>query len=235
METFLTNINYITDETITDNILNEFIKILNELFIEKNITEYFVNYTDIFDHKLNIHLMSKENLDIYLSTIDPSFKINIPTWITGITTDTGVYMVLSLNADMKENAILALHEIIHFLSKQLNMPSDNERYLFLEEALSTYICSQMTSGKFGKIIEDYNNNSLKTIQSLLESNENESFAKNNGYYYSFFFMKFLKNKYYKGKIFEYITDNKKLFNDLPKLEKEFKEFIINQISYYSKK
>ena len=69
----------------------------------------------------------------------------------------------------------------------------------------------MTSGKFSKIIEDYNNNSLKTIQSLLNSNENESFAKNNGYYYSFFFMKYLKNNYYKGKIVEYIIDNKKLF------------------------
>ena len=143
-------------------------------------------------------------------------------------------MVLSSNVDMKENAILALHEIIHFLSKQLKIESNNERYLLLEESLSTYICSQMTSGKFSKIIEDYNNNSLKTIQSLLNSNENESFAKNNGYYYSFFFMKYLKNNYYKDKIVEYIIDNKKLFIDLPKLEKEFKEFIINQIEYYNK-
>ena len=48
-------------------------------------------------------------------------------------------------------------------------------------------------------------------------------------------MKFLKNNYYKGKIFEYIIDNRKLFRDLPKLEKKFKEFIINQIEYYNKK
>lgn len=234
MDTFLNNINYIIDDTITENILNEFIEILNKLFIEKNINEYFLNHTYVFKSELSLHLMSKKNLDIYLSTIDSSFKNQVPTWITGITTDTGVYMVLSLNVNMKENAILALHEIIHFLSKQLNLSNNNERYLFLEEALSTYICSQMTSGKFSKIIEDYNNNSLKTIKSLLKSNENESFAENNGYYYSFFFMKFLKNNYYKGKIFEYIKDSKKLFNDLPELEKEFNKFIINQIEYYNK-
>ncbi len=234
MKTFLNNINYVVGENITDNILNKFIETLNKLFIEKNINEYFKDYTYVFKNKLNLHLMSKLNLDIYLSTIDLDFKNEVPTWITGITTDTGVYMVLSSNVDMKENAILALHEIIHFLSKQLKIESNNERYLLLEESLSTYICSQMTSGKFSKIIEDYNNNSLKTIQSLLNSNENESFAKNNGYYYSFFFMKYLKNNYYKGKIVEYIIDNKKLFIDLPKLEKEFKEFIINQIEYYNK-
>ena len=48
-------------------------------------------------------------------------------------------------------------------------------------------------------------------------------------------MKFLKNKYYKQKIFEYIIDNQKLFSDLPKLEKEFKEFLIDQINFYTNK
>ena len=101
--------------------------------------------------------------------------------------------------------------------------------------MSTYISSQMTTGKFSKIVEDLNDNNLKTITYFLENDDNDIFAKNNGYYYSFFFMKFLKNKYYKQKIFEYIIDNQKLFSDLPKLEKEFKEFLIDQINFYTTK
>ena len=48
-------------------------------------------------------------------------------------------------------------------------------------------------------------------------------------------MKFLKNKYYKSKIIEYITDNEKFFNDLENLEKEYREFLLEQIDYYTKK
>lgn len=93
----------------------------------------------------------------------------------------------------------------------------------------------MTTGKFSKIVEDKKNNSLRTIKSLIKTNENDTFANNKGYYYSFFFMKFLKNKYYKSKIIEYITDNEKFFNDLEKLEKEYREFLLEQIDYYTKK
>ena len=205
-------------------------KLIN-LIVEK-VTSYFEGHEYVFEKSVPINIMTKEELDKFLLSIDKQFENNVvPEWIKGFSCELGVYLVLSGNEN--EDLNIALHESVHYYSMQLNAPED--RIHFLEEALTTYICSQMTTGKFSKIVEDKNNNSLRTIKSLIETNENDTFANNKGYYYSFFFMKFLKNKYYKSKIIEYITDNEKFFNDLEKLEKEYREFLLEQIDYYTKK
>ena len=222
------------DNNIPNNIIY---KINNELlnrYRDKNICDYFVDYPDILNCNINIYFLSKSNLDNYILSLNNSYKNSIPKWVTGITTNDGVYLVPNVH-NIPETITLILHESIHYLSKQIPINTDSKRYNILEEALSTYISSQMTTGKFSKIVEDLNDNNLKTITYFLENDDNDIFAKNNGYYYSFFFMKFLKNKYYKQKIFEYIIDNQKLFSDLPKLEKEFKEFLIDQINFYTNK
>lgn len=219
---------------ISEDIIKEIEISLLKKYKEKDVYGYFNNYLYIFNITINIYIMSKENLDNYIQSIENSFINGIPKWVIGITTTNGVYLVPNIN-NISETATLVLHETIHYLSKQIKIYSNSKRYNILEEALSTYISSQMTTGKFSKIVEDYKNNNLKTISFFLENDDNEIYAKNNGYYYSFFFMKFLKNNYYKQKIIEYIIDNQKLFKDLPKLEIEFKKFLIEQIHFYSKK
>lgn len=202
------------------------------LITKKDVPSYFLGHEYVFDSVVIINIMTKEQLDKFLLSLDKRFENNVvPKWIKGFSCELGVYLVLSENED--EDLNIALHETVHFYSMQLKAPVD--RFHFLEEAITTYICSQMTTGKFSKVVEDKNNNSLRTIKSLIKTNENDTFANNKGYYYSFFFMKFLKNKYYKSKIIEYITDNEKFFNDLEKLEKEYREFLLEQIEYYTKK
>lgn len=213
--------------------ITKFKEQLLTLIESKKIDEYFINHKYVFNVDININFMPKFQLDNYVISIDNSFNGIVPKWLTGITTDTGIYMVTPSKNITNEDLILTLHEILHYLSKQLKTVSNNKRYLFLEEALSTYICSQMTSGKFSKIVEDYNNHNLRTIKSLLELNDNKKFADNNGYYYSFFFMKFLKNNYKKDIIVEYIINSQKLLNNLEKIETEFRDFLIEQIKSYS--
>lgn len=226
--TFYSN-NIISNDVIK-NINNELLNKYNNI----NIYDYFIDYPNILNCNINIYFLSKENLDNYILSLNNSYKNSVPKWVTGITTNDGVYLVPNVH-NILETITLILHESIHYLSKQIPINTDSKRYNILEEALSTYISSQMTTGKFSKIVEDFNNNNLKSITYFLDNDDNDVFAKNNGYYYSFFFMKFLKNKYYKQKIFEYIIDNKKLFKDLPKLEKEFKEFLVEQINFYTNK
>ena len=178
---------------ISENIIKEIEKAILNKCKEKDVYSYFNNYPYVFNSTINIYIMSKENLDNYIQSIENSFINGIPKWVTGITTNNGVYLVPDTN-NIYETITLVLHETIHYLSKQIKIHTNSKRYNILEEALSTYISSQMTTGKFSKIVEDYKNNKLRTISFFLENDDNEVYAKNNGYYYSFFFMKFLKNK-----------------------------------------
>ena len=230
------NINIIVHKDAEKNEINisEFKDKIIQLFKEKKVDEYFFNHSYVLNKDIKINFMSKKELDNYIISVDNSFNNIVPKWVTGITTDTGIYMVTPTQNTINEDIILALHKSIHYLSKQLKECPNNVRYLFLEEAISTYICSQMTTGKFSKIVEDYNTNNLRTISSLLNSNGNKEFADNNGYYYAFFFMKFLKNKYKKEKIIDYITNSKELLDNLKTLESEFRKFLIEQILYYTK-
>ena len=168
------------DNNIPNNIIY---KINNELlnrYRDKNICDYFIDYPNILNCNINIYFLSKSNLDNYILSINSSFKDKVPTWVTGITTNDGVYLVPNIN-NIPETITLILHESIHYLSKQIPINTDSKRYNLLEEALSTYISSQMTTGKFSKIVEDLNDNNLKTITYFLENDDNDIFAKNNGY------------------------------------------------------
>ena len=84
----------------------------------------------------------------------------------------------------------------------------------------------MTQGQFDKIIEDYNRSHLLSIKDLLQLNST-NFGENKGYYYAFFFIKFLKITYGKEKIKYYIVNPQKFYKDIDWLEKQFKDFLIS--------
>ena len=110
-------------------------KINNELlnrYRDKNIHDYFIDYPDILNCNINIYFLSKSNLDNYILSINSSFKDKVPKWVTGITTDDGVYLVPNIN-NIPETITLILHESIHYLSKQIPINTDSKRYNLLEE------------------------------------------------------------------------------------------------------
>lgn len=201
--------------------INKFADIIVQLYQKKDITNYFQ-----FSHKiiLPIFLEEKKDLDQYILKISSSYKEKVPNWVIGFTNESCIHMMLPTQEHLEYDACIAIHELVHLLSYQLEVKG--ERIKLLEEGLATYIAGQMTQGQFDKIIEDYNRSHLLSIRDLLQLNST-NFGENKGYYYAFFFIKFLKNTYGKEKIKYYIVNPQKFYKDIDWLEKQFKDFLIS--------
>ena len=71
-------------------------KLIN-LIVEK-VTSYFEGYEYVFEKSVPINIMTKEELDKFLLSIDKRFENNaVPKWIKGFSCELGVYLVLSGN------------------------------------------------------------------------------------------------------------------------------------------
>lgn len=71
-------------------------KLIN-LIVEK-VTSYFEGHEYVFEKSVPINIMTKEELDKFLLSIDKQFENNVvPEWIKGFSCELGVYLVLSGN------------------------------------------------------------------------------------------------------------------------------------------
>lgn len=71
-------------------------KLIN-LIVEK-VTSYFEGHEYVFEKSVPINIMTKEELDKFLISIDKQFENNVvPEWIKGFSCELGVYLVLSGN------------------------------------------------------------------------------------------------------------------------------------------
>ena len=104
-------------------------KLIN-LIVEK-VTSYFEGYEYVFEKSVPINIMTKEELDKFLLSIDKRFENNVvPEWIKGFSCELGVYLVLSGNDEKyaglakedlpkKENLIDTIDRVLVYWNEEI--------------------------------------------------------------------------------------------------------------------
>lgn len=207
----------------------DFIKKVKDYYIKQKVEEYFGKELDFV---LDIYVYSKEKLDKVVLEKSDSYKEIVPLWLEGLTTTTEVNVVEPKFENEERYIKLIVHELVHLILYKLD--NINVRDKILEEGLAFYIANQLNTGMFEKVVEDINNNNIKTVDYFLDMNS-INFSENNGYAYGFLLIKFLKNKYGKNKIAEYIKDKQLFRNDIDKINSEFEEYLKEEVKKYQNK
>jgi len=220
-------LNIISNKKDTEYITEIFKDNLMKNFKDKKIEDFF-NFKE--DYILNIYLDTKEWLDCYVLNNSKSYKNEVPKWVSGFTNEECVYLVYPNESNFDEMIKTAIHEIVHLMS--YNLKVNGKRIKLLEEGLAYYLANQMTVGRFKKLREEYLSENKKLLRELINYSS-EEFASNNGYFYGFFFIKFLKNRYSNSKIISYITNPNFFLKDLEKLQVQFDEFMISEFGRYN--
>lgn len=223
----MVKLNIISNKKNMEHITEVFEEKLIKTFKEKQIEDFFSLKED---HNLNIFLDTKEGLDNYILNNSESYKKEVPKWVSGFTNEECVYLVYPSESNLEEIIKTAIHEIVHLMS--YNLKVNGNRIRLLEEGLAYYLANQMTVGRFTKIKEEYLSENKKSLSELIKYSS-EDFAINNGYFYGFFLIKFLKNVYSKYKVISYITNPNNFIEDLEKLQVQFDDYMISEFNKYS--
>lgn len=216
---FISNIN--NKNQIIDTIKNK----INEKIYKIDVEKLFDINEDI---ELPLYIDSKEGLDKFVLHNSESYKTHVPKWLSGFSNEKCVY--IAINEDNLDETIkTGVHELIHLISYHLKI--NGTRIKLLEEGLAYYYANQMTVGQFQILKNDFTKETIKTFKELIPMNS-EDFAKNNGYYYGFFLVKFLNNIYGYDKIIFYIKNSNQFIEDLDILQKNFIDYMLNEFKKY---
>lgn len=207
----------------------DFIEKVKDYYIKQKVEEYFGKELDFV---LDIYVYSKDELNKVVLKKSNSYKEIVPLWLEGLTTTTEVNVIEPKVENEERYIKLIVHELVHLILYKLD--NINVRDKILEEGLAFYIANQLNTGMFEKVVEDINNNKIKTVDYFLDMNS-INFSENNGYAYGFLLIKFLKNKYGKNKIAEYIKDKQLFRNDMDKINSEFEEYLKEEVKKYQNK
>lgn len=218
-------LNIISNIKDKENILNVFIEKLQETFKYRKIEDFF-NFKE--DYILDIFFNTKEELDCYILKNSTSYKEKVPHWVSGFTNEKCIHLVYPESKNIDEFVKTALHEIVHLLLYKIDI--EGIRIILLEEGLAYYLANQMTTGRFKKLKDDYLIR-RKILKEFINCSS-EEFANNNGYFYGFFLIKFIKNYYSNNKILFYITNPKSFLNDIDMLQEKFDKFMISEFDKY---
>lgn len=220
-------LNVISNKKDMEYITEVFKEKLIKTFKDKKIENFF-DFKE--DYNLNIFLDTKEGLDKYVLNHSESYKNEVPEWVSGFTNEECVYLVYPNENNLEEMIKTAIHEIIHLMS--YNLKVIGRRIRLLEEGLAYYLANQMTIGRFKMLEEEYLSGNRKSLRDLIEC-PSEEFAKNNGYFYGFFLIKFIKNLYSNSKVIFYITNPKLFIRDLDEIQVNFDNFMMCEFNKYN--
>lgn len=219
-------LNVIVNNSEIKDLAKIFKQRVNEELQKKKIEEFFhLNKSNIF----NIYLDTKEGLDKYILNNTEAYRSGVPTWVTGFTTNEEAHLACASDCDIEELIKTGIHEIIHLISFKLTVKGD--RIVLLEEGLAYYLASQMTAGRFEYLKEDFESSKIKRLKDL-SNYSNDEFAKNKGYFYGFFLIKYIKTKYSSDKVLYYITSPEKFIEDIDTIELGFIKFMKSEFEKY---
>lgn len=210
-------------ETDNTDILKSFIEKIISRF--EDIKDYFNVEYDL----LELTLHSKPDFDEFVASTTSQYgsKENIPNWLVGFSINQGVHIVIPREDKLEYMTKVAIHELTHLLSYKIE--HKEKRVKLLDEGIATFLANQMSDKRFETIVDDYNSGNLHKIEDFCIYNGNE-FGKLNGYAYSYVIMEFLNKKYGKEKILYWLKYPEDFLRIVPKIELEFKEYLINKIN-----
>lgn len=160
------------DEKISEDIFN--------MFCEKTITEFnkiYSWFTRNEDALLKLTLVSKAQLDDIVKVKSEQYKDNnVPDWLVGFSNFEEVWVVIPNEETMNELYKVALHELIHLLSYQLD--TTNKRLKILDEGIAVYLSKQYEGNILTPWVNLYFKNKLPKVSDFCTYNGLEFAQKN---------------------------------------------------------
>lgn len=195
-----------------------------------NIEKDFFDIETFFniEHgQLELTLVSKNNLDNIVKKLSTQYKNkDIPYWLVGFSTFEKVWVTVPNTKNIEELSKVALHELVHLISYKLN--TQNKRLKLLDEGLAVFLSEQYGGKHYTPWVNSYFKNNLPHISDFCTYDSIE-FANEKGYYYSYCIVEFLINSYGKDTFLEWLQNPNKFCKELPKLDKAFEKYILNEI------
>lgn len=211
----------ISKENIDENIFNIFCKKINEDF--SKIDDFFkIDFNHII-----VELMSKENLDKKVKEESIQYKnIPVPEWLVGFSTSKSLYVIIPCDDNLNEIIKVALHEITHLISYNLEMTK--QRPKILDEGIAVYLSNQYEGKIYTPWVNAYLNKSLPKVSDLCTYSSIE-FAEKNGYKLSYLVIEFLINNYGKDTFISWLKNPDTFLEKINEIDSLFQEYIIQKI------
>lgn len=200
-------------------------------FIDKIVYnfQYIKDYFNVEYDSLELTLYSKTDFDEFVANTTSQYgaKENIPSWLVGFSINQGVHIVIPTADRLEYMTKVAIHELVHLLSSKIE--HKEKRVKLLDEGIACFLSHQMSEKRFETIIQDYNPDNLHKIKDFCIYNGNE-FGKLNGYAYSYVIMEFLNLQFGKEKILYWLKYPEEFLKNVPVIENDFREYLINKIN-----